>query len=243
MGPKSGGFAMKPSVCAIIPARAGSKGLPGKNLKHLNGAPLLVHSIQHAWDARCIDRIFLSTDCKDMAHVGIEHGAEVPVLRPKSLAGDTSPVVDAVEHLLGNISNYTPDYVALLQPTSPLRTGEDIDRAFSKLQSNDLPAVVSVCEAKSHPLLCKQMDSVGRMEPYVENELNGARRQELPPAFELNGALYIVRTVDLLKTRSWCPKGAGAYEMPQDRSVDIDTEMDFKWAEWLMLRHQEVKAA
>jgi len=234
---------VKPGICAIIPARAGSKGLPGKNLKPLNGIPLLVHSIQHAWDATCIDRIFLSTDCKEMAHVGVEHGAEVQVLRPQSLASDTSPVVDAVEHLLENLSGYTPDYVALLQPTSPLRTGEDVDRAFALLQSNDLPAVVSVCEAKSHPLLCKQVDATGRMEPYINNDLNGARRQDLPPAFDLNGALYVVRTAELLKTRSWCPEGTGAYVMPQERSVDIDTEMDFKWTEWLMQGQQEFKAA
>ena len=234
---------MNPSVCAIIPARGGSKGLPGKNQKYLNGHPLLAHSIRHAKAARCIDRVFVSTDCAELARIAFEYEAEVPLLRPKELASDTSPVIDAVEHLLENIPDYTPDYVVLLQPTSPLRMALDIDRAFAQLLANEAPAIVSVSEASTHPLLCKRMDETGTLKPFVEHMLNGARRQDLPPAYALNGAIYMVKTDVLIRSRSWCPAEAGAYAMPVERSVDIDTEMDFEWAEWILQRMAEAKAA
>lgn len=234
---------MTPSVCAIIPARGGSKGLPGKNQKNLNGHPLLAHSIQHAKNARCVDRVFVSTDCVELAQIAFEYEADVPFLRPKTLAGDASPVIDAVEHLIQRIPDYDPEYIVLLQPTSPLRTAVDIDRAFAQLFSCDTQAVVSVCEALSHPLLCKQMDESGLLKPFVETPLNGSRRQDLPPAYALNGAVYMIRTEELLATRSWCPPETAAYAMPVERSIDIDNEMDFQWAEWMMQRLAEEKAA
>lgn len=231
------------TVCAVIPARAGSKGVPGKNLRTLAGLPLLAHSIQHALSAHCVDRVVVSTDCEKIAQVALDYGAEVPFLRPAALACDDSAVMDAVEHLLDNLSGATPSHIALLQPTSPLRAVRDIDAAFDKMLKGRAKAVVSVCEASSHPLLCRTLDGAGRLKPFIESELNAARRQELPAAYVLNGALYLIRAETLRQERSWCPEGTISYRMPEERSVDIDTEFDFQWAEWLMLARKEQCAA
>jgi CMP-N-acetylneuraminic acid synthetase len=233
---------MTSSVFAIIPARAGSKGVPGKNLRLLGGRPLLAHSVRAARQARCVTRILLSTDDPVLAEAGISCGAEVPFLRPANLATDTSPVIDAVAHLLENMQaaeEGIPDYILLLQPTSPLRTAEDIDVAFRLIKSGTADAVMSVTEAKDHPLLCKQMDCCGQITPYVESPLNAARRQDLPPAYVPNGAIYLIRTEVLLSARAWCPPGTCAYVMPPERSIDIDTPADFELAEWLFQRRQQ----
>lgn len=226
-------------VCAIIPARAGSKGLKGKNVRMLGGMPLLGHSVQAARQAACVERVLLSTDCPEIAAAGKRCGAEVPFLRPPELAGDASAVFDAVEHLLTRLreqENYSPEYVLLLQPTSPFRSAGDIEGAYALLNEMDAQAVVSVTPASDHPYLSKQVDGEARLRPFVESDLNAARRQDLPPAYMLNGAIYLRKTADLLATRSWCPPDACAYCMPRERSVDIDTVFDFELAEWLLGR-------
>ena len=220
-------------VDAVIPARSGSKGVPGKNLRPLGGIPLLAHSIGAARGAECVSRVLVSTDTPAIAEVAGQYGAESPFLRPAALSGDTSPVADAVRHLVETISQ-RPDYLLLLQPTSPFRTSEDIDEAFRLLLRSGAEAVVSVCEAASHPYLCRTVGEGGVLAPFIESPLNTARRQDLPPVYVLNGAVYLIRTDRFLETNSFCPPGAVAYVMPTERSVDIDTEADFQQAEFLM---------
>lgn len=230
---------MSPLVYAIIPARAGSKGVPGKNLRDLGGLPLLAHSVCAAAGAGCVGRILLSTDSLEIAEVGKAYGAETPFLRPDDLAGDESPVSDAVCHLvetLSHVEGVLPDYLLLLQPTSPFRTSDDIDSAFRLLQQSGGHALVSVTEAQSHPLLCRAIGDDGVLAPFIDSPLNTARRQDLPPAYVLNGAVYLIRTDTFLESGSFCPPGAIAYVMPQDRSLDIDTELDLKQAEFQMMQ-------
>ncbi len=229
---------MNPDVLAVIPARGGSKGIPGKNLKLLGGKPLLAHSVHAARAAHCVARVLLSTDDPGIAESGKACGAEVPFLRPANLATDTSPVIDAVEHLLAAQVSL-PEFILLLQPTSPFRTAEDIDAAFNLMRSARADAIVSVTEAKDHPLLCKKMDFRGRLVPYVESPLNATRRQDLPPAYVPNGAIYLIKTDVLLSARAWCPSGTCAYVMPPERSLDLDTPDDFEWAEWLFHRREQ----
>lgn len=228
---------MSPNVYAIIPARGGSKGVPGKNLKLLGGRPLLAHTVSAARAARCVSRILLSTDDPAIAAAGQALGAEVPLLRPAGLATDTAPVFDAIEHLLAHLTaqgETEPDYILLLQPTSPLRTAGDIEAAFDRLLSARADALISVSPAQDHPLLCKQMDAAGRLTPYFDTPLQAARRQDLPPAYVPNGAIYLIKTRLLLSARAWCPPGTMAYVMPPDRSIDLDTPEDFERAEWLL---------
>jgi CMP-N-acetylneuraminic acid synthetase len=228
------------SICAMIPARAGSKGIPGKNMKLLGGKPLLAHSVHAACQARCVSRVLLSTDDQSLADVGVSLGAEVPFLRPAGLATDTSPVLDAVKHLLENMrtaDGIIPEYILLLQPTSPFRTAEDIDAAYELMRSTNADAVISVTAAKDHPLLCKKMDDCGRIAPYIESPLTAARRQDLPPAYVPNGAIYLIKTSILLSAGTWCPPGTCAYIMPRERSIDLDTPADFELAEWMLQRY------
>lgn len=233
---------MMPSVLAVIPARAGSKGVPGKNLRALNGLPLLAHSIRVAQSARCVSSIFLSTDCSEIAAVGRAYGAQVPFLRPATLAQDHSPVADAVRDLLQRLERTQPlcEWLLLLQPTSPFRTAADIEAAVDWVRARGATALVSVAPAASHPYLCRSIDSGGVLTPLVESPLNRARRQELPPAYVLNGALYLIQTKRFLEEEvGFCPDDAIAYVMPPERSVDLDTFEDFEWAEFLMKRGGE----
>lgn len=223
------------SVCAVIPARAGSKGIPGKNLRRLNGKPLIAHTIEAALNAACVERVLVSTDSAEIAKVALGYGAEVPALRPAELAGDSSAVIDAVEHLLSVLRGYHPEYIALLQPTSPLRRSQDIDAAFRHLQRCAAPSILGVSEAASHPFLCRKIEE-GILKPFIESPLNDARRQDLPSAYVLNGAIYIAQTAVLTEFRSWNVAGALAYVMSAARSVDIDSELDLAWAEWLLSR-------
>jgi CMP-N,N'-diacetyllegionaminic acid synthase len=168
-------------------------------------------------------------------------GPRFPVLRPAELAGDCAPVLDAVVHLLATLrqaEQYEPDYLLLLQPTSPLRTSSDIEGAFAQMQVMQADAVVSVCAASSHPFLCRSLDERGRLRPFIEHPLNQARRQELPPAYVVNGALYLIKTSVLLETGSWMPASCCGYVMPDDCSVDIDTLSDLVRAEWLLMRRE-----
>ncbi len=227
-----------PSVYAILPARSGSKGVQKKNLRLLRGIPLVAHSVLAARDACCVSRILLSTNCPEIADAGKRFGAEVPFLRPNSLAEDDSIIAEAVRHLLDRLgrTEVLPDYILLLQPTSPFRTAADIDAAFALMCEKDADAIVSVSEAASHPLLCRSIDAGGVLTPFIESPLNNARRQDLPPAYALNGALYLLKTQLFLEEGRFSPSGAIAYVMPAERSLDIDLPEDFERAESLMQR-------
>ncbi len=225
------------NVIALISARGGSKGIPRKNVLPVAGKPLIAWTIEAALGSRKLSRLLVSTDDPEIAEVARAHGAEVPFLRPAELARDESLVIDAVEHALRWLEKsegQLPEYVLLLQPTSPLRTSADIDGAIDLAYSRDADAVLGVCEASPHPYLVRKIDRDGTLGDFFDVPTKPLRRQEYPPAYMLNGAIFVNRVQSLLATRSFQPPGALAYVMPVERSCDIDAPLDLQIAELLL---------
>jgi CMP-N,N'-diacetyllegionaminic acid synthase len=223
------------TVLTLIPARGGSKGLPGKNTRPFLGKPLIAHTIDAARDSGVAGRIVVSTDDAEIARVSAESGAEVPFLRPAEIAGDAAPVLAAALHALDwfeNHDGWKPEWLLLLQPTSPLRTADDIRRAFEIAQSENTDAVVAVSDTKSHPFWVKTLDSSGHLLPFIPDQKAPARRQELPAAYALNGLLYLVRVSTLKNENAFCPAKTRPLLIPSIRAFDIDTEEDFLIAEF-----------
>ncbi|MDD2991793.1 MAG: acylneuraminate cytidylyltransferase family protein [Zoogloea sp.] len=212
-------------VLAIIPARGGSKGLPRKNILPLGGRPLIAWSIEAALGASCIHRVVLSSDDDEIIEVAKAHGCEAPFKRPDTLATDEASSMDVVLHALSQLPDH--DVVVLLQPTSPLRTSADIDSAFELMMRSGAPSCVSVCPASESPFWMYSLSAQQQMHRLIKPEVDATRRQELPTAYSLNGALYIARTDWLLQHRSFIGEDSVAYVMPRSRSIDIDIEDDF----------------
>ena len=225
------------SVLAIIPARGGSKGLPGKNIKVLCGKPLIVWSIEQAMCCDNIDRIVVSTDDENIAKAAKKYGAEVPFMRPPELASDTATTVDVIFHTIDwfkKHEDYRPEYILLLQPTSPLRALEDIRGAIQTVKDKDAQAVVSVCETDHHPWWTNTLPENSNMKDFLRPEILNKRRQDLPVFYRLNGAIYLTDTDYLREQNSFLGPDTFAYNMPQERSIDIDSDLDFKVAGLLM---------
>lgn len=226
------------NILALIPARGGSKGLPRKNILPIAGRPLIAWTIEAARTSNYIDRIVISTDDEEIAEVSKVYGADVPFLRPKELATDEAKSMDVVFHAIHTIeaTGAIYDVVVLLQPTSPLRTREDIDCAVELLFSKDAGAVVSVCETEHHPYWANMLPPDGNMKDFLRPDISNINRQELPIFYRLNGALYLASIKYLKANKGFINSDTYAYIMSQDRSVDIDTAFDFKFAEFLMGR-------
>jgi CMP-N,N'-diacetyllegionaminic acid synthase len=214
-----------PSVLAIIPARGGSKGLPRKNVLDLAGKPLIAWTIGAALQAKCISRVIVSTDDDEIAQAALAAGADVPFRRPAGLSSDTATSLDAVLHGLDSLPE-TYDYVVLLQPTSPLRTAAHIDAAFDLLRAHDAPSCVSVCEVSKSPYLMVQFGADARITPVLSLDGKRNRRQDLPPTYELNGAIYITTPAALRAARSFVTEATLGLIMPRALSTDIDTAAD-----------------
>ena len=228
------------NVVALITARGGSKGIPRKNLAPVAGKPLIAWTIAAALASRHVSRVLVSTEDAETAAVSRAHGAEVPFLRPPELAHDDSTSFDVAAHALRWLAEHDhsePDYLLLLQPTSPLRTAADIDGAIDLSRERDADAVLGVCEASPHPYLARRVDDRGVLADFIPLAQKPSRRQEYPPAYILNAAIYLNRPASLLATRSFQPPGALAYIMPQERSLDIDSPWELRLAD-LLLREQ-----
>ncbi len=232
---------MKPTILAIIPARGGSKGVPRKNIRILSGKPLIAWTIETALACLLLDRVIVSTEDQEIAEIARTHGAEVPFLRPESLAKDDTPGLEPVIHALLWLEEnqaYRPDYVLLLQPTSPLRISQDIKRAIEKLKSSNSEAIISVTPVKHHPYWTKRLTDDGKLKDFllVDHPL---LRQDLPPAYALNGAIYLAtRDVVLQQHSFYAQNNTNGYVMPPERSLDIDSSWDFEVAD-LILRKRE----
>lgn len=217
------------SVLAIIPARGGSKGVPRKNIRHCAGKPLIAWTIEAAKASRHIDRLILSSDDDQIIAVARDFHCDVPFMRPAALARDDTPGIDPVLHALEQVPGF--DIVVLLQPTSPLRSAADIDGCLERLLAAGAPACVSVRSAAEHPYWTYRIDASGRMRPFARpDEGAAARRQDLPAAWVLNGAVYAADTTWLAASRSFLTDESVGFEMPADRSLDIDTESDLEQA-------------
>lgn len=221
---------------ALIPARGGSKGLPRKNLLPLAGKPLIAWTIEAALASENIDRVVVTTDDDEIAAVSRAHGAEVPFLRPAELALDTSPSIDAVLHALDWLEEHEGvsfDYLALLEPTSPLRAAGDLDRAVATLAEHHdcADAVVSVGEVHlEHPSIVKRV-SGGYLSPYLEDAEKVTRRQDLGPALFPYGVVYLVKVETLRATRSFYPERTLPLVIERWQNYEIDDAYDLACAE------------
>lgn len=226
-------------VLAIIPARKGSKRLLGKNIKKLAGKELIAWTIEAALTSQSVDTVLVSTDCFETAEVAKKYGASVPFLRPSELSEDNSNVVDVVLHALTFYKAIGHDFthIVLLQPTSPLRTAPDIDEAFSLLEKKKGAAVIAVCPVDHSPLWCNILDKSLTFDHFLKKASAEVRSQDLPPYFRVNGAVYIAETSELLKLKTFVGiSNSFAYVMEREKSVDIDSEIDFQLAEFFLNR-------
>ena len=224
-------------VIGLITARGGSKSMPRKNILPLAGKPLIAWTIEAARSSRFLSRVLLSTDDPEIAEVAASWGAEIPFMRPVELAGDTTPHVLVVEHAirwLEEAEGSRPEYVLMLQPTSPLRTAEDIDGVITFAREREAIAVVSVSPMDRHPYLSKRILADGTLAEFVTSDIAYLRRQDLPPAYALNGALYLNRSESLLRDHTFVPPGTLAYVIPSERSLDVDTPWDFHLVEMIL---------
>ena len=209
----------------LIPARGGSKRLPGKNLKLLAGKPLIAYTIEAALEAD-LGLVVVSTDDPAIARESRKFGAHVPFLRPPELASDTALSIDVAVHCLNTLGGKYAT-VIFLQPTSPLRKCEDIVGAMSIYEEHQSEAVVSVCESRLRPEWLFEV-----RDGYLQE--SNARKSNVTRFVSVNGAIYIVDQHILIAKRTFLPERTMPYVMPQERSVDIDTLLDFKIAEYLL---------
>jgi CMP-N,N'-diacetyllegionaminic acid synthase len=221
-------------ILSIIPARGGSKGLPRKNIAKLNGKPLIAYSIESALNSNFVNRVIVSTEDAEIAEVSRSHGSEV-LDRPKELAQDGTPTISVVQQVLHQLEDegYLAEVVVLLQPTTPLRTTEDIDAAVQLFLTSNCQSVVSICEMEHSPYWSFQVEG-SYLKPLLGKKYLKMRRQDLPKVYLPNGALFISSPKVLFETKSFYSSRVMPYIMPPERSIDIDCENDLLHAEILL---------
>lgn len=217
-------------ILAVIPARGGSKGVPRKNLRPLGGRPLIGWTIAAALDSRVLDRVILSSEDDEIMATSRALGCDVPFRRPPELARDDTPGIEPLLHACRAVSGY--DWVVLLQPTSPLRTADDIDRCIEACVTAGADTATTVTAERHGMHLLHTVDRQGRLHPLLPDAAAIHRRQDAPEVVRLNGAVYVARVSRLLETRRLVDDATLGVRMPESRSVDIDTLDDFAYAEW-----------
>jgi CMP-N,N'-diacetyllegionaminic acid synthase len=231
-------------VLAIIPARGGSKGLPGKNTRLLRGLPLVAWPIQTALHSKYVDKVLVSTDDPQIAKIAAAHGAEVPFLRPAELAQDTSPSSEAILHAIEFCKqrNEHYDYFVLLEPTSPLTEATDVDQALETLLASDGLAIVSVSKVEAtHPVYCATLGADRFLKPYNrESFAKPIRRQEVEALYFFDGSLYISEIQHYLHCQTFYHERTLPYEVPSWKALEIDTLTDFIKIEAIM-NHQALQ--
>lgn len=220
-------------ITALIPARGGSKRLPRKNTKLFNGKPLIAWSINVAKASKYIDSIVVSTDDIEISEISKKFGASVPFLRPDYLSDDKATSFDVIKHAIETLKiEKENNLIVLLQPTSPLRTLEELDGALEFFISNNASGVVTVSECEHSPLWANTLPENLSMEKFISKDILSKRSQDLPQFYRLNGSIYIYKTLKLLEENKMFYTGdVFAYTTKQENSIDIDTVLDFKIAE------------
>ncbi|MDG0817349.1 acylneuraminate cytidylyltransferase family protein [Bdellovibrio svalbardensis] len=226
------------SFLAIIPARGGSKRLPGKNVRLLAGKPLVNWSVEAALSSKYVDEVLVSTDSTEVVEAARAVGVSVPFVRPVELSSDTASSSDVIQHALDFYRNEQGkifDYVILLQPTSPLRTAEDIDSAIELLSQKKADAVISVCPMEHSPLWSNILPEDLSLGNFLRSEVQGVRSQDLPTYYRINGAIYICDMKRFTSEKTlFLKENIFAFVMSSEKSVDIDTLTDFALAEVLI---------
>ena len=223
-------------ILAIIPARGGSKRLPGKNIKLLNGKPMIAHAILAAKKSKYVDRVIVSTDDQAIVKVAKKYGAEVPFIRPAELASDTAGTLPVLQHAVAHIERqdkFKPDLVVLIQPTNPLVKSEDIDGTIEKMIATKTNSCFTVSEISQRP---EWMYRLAGKKPklFLTNANLNIRSQDLPKLGIINGAIYVTKYNTLMKNNKIRDKNTSIYLMPKERSVDIDDMFDFELAKFLI---------
>jgi CMP-N,N'-diacetyllegionaminic acid synthase len=225
------------SVLAVIPARGGSKGVPGKNVLDIGGKPLIAWTIEAALQSKYIDRLILTSEDAEIISIAKEWQCETPVTRPPELATDEARVQDAIVHLLENLGK-DYDYLVLLQATSPLRTTDDIDECLELCLKSDARSAMSVVESAKSPYWMYRIETDNRLAPILPQQKDGYRRQNLPTVYAANGAIYVTDTKYFLDIEEFVTAETIAYVMPAERSLDIDAPMDLTCARALIYELQ-----
>ncbi len=228
---------MVSKILILIPARGGSKGVPKKNVRQIGGKPLIVHTIEAALQANISARVMVTTDDEEIALIAKNAGADVPFMRPFHLAEDNTTTLAVVEYVLERLEkeeSYIPDFIILLQPTSPFRNSVDIEKSMQIMLDQDCDSVISVTEVKEHPFIMYDVNERGRLQQYTHNPQQLTRRQDFPPVYKVNGAIYIVKKQiwDKYKSFNHVPV-IYPYIMSTESSIDIDDEIDWNLAQLL----------
>lgn len=222
---------MTKKILAVIPARGGSKGLPKKNIVELEGKPLVAWSIEAAVSSKLITKTVVSSDSDEILDISKRYGADT-IKRPPRLSTDSAKSESALLHVIKELkkSGEEFDYIVLLQPTSPLRGANDIDAAFEKFFQSDATALISVYETDNKILKAFKENDNGYIEGISNNRYPFARRQDLPKTYMSNGAIYIIKTSEFIRSKKLFSKKSVPFEMDEDKSLDIDTADDLNKA-------------
>ena len=219
---------------AIIPARGGSKGIPRKNIKKMAGNPLIYYTINEAKKAKYLTRIVVSTEDKKIAKISKKYGVDI-IHRPKKLANDKTPSELVCQHVIKYLKNkedFETDVVVVLQPTSPLRKAKDINSAIKKFLKSDCSSVVSITKAQHSPYWMYKIGKSKMKKILTDKKIT--RRQDSPIIYQLNGAIYVTKKETIMKENTLIGKNMFGYIMPYERSIDIDSQIDFDVAELLI---------
>jgi CMP-N-acetylneuraminic acid synthetase len=230
-----------PYALGVIPARGGSKGLPGKNLRKLGALSLIGHAVASAREAALLARFIVSTDSPEIAEEAGRHGAEVPFLRPAELATDQAGMLPVLQHAvrwLESSAGVRPDMIITLQPTSPFRTGVEIDATITKVIDTGSDSAQTLSEASYHPYFMKTLEGDRTMALFPHGHTY-VRRQDAPPVYQPSGAVYVTRYATLMEQGHILGDDNRGVIMGFEPSVNIDTEWDFLLAE-LLLREGRV---
>ena len=224
------------TLCTVC-LRGGSKGVPGKNLRPLLGKPLMEYTILQAMESQLLDDIVISTDSEDIASIARKMGLHVWFLRPKHLASDQAAKIPVIIHALHEAEKYYNKKYSIivdLDATSPLREMSDIDKSMEQFLNADSSNLVTVCKARKNPYFNMIEKRNGQYKIVKEMETPIIRRQDAPEIFEMNASIYIWKRSCLLSNQSIINKDTDCYVMPEDKSLDIDSESDFRYVEYLM---------
>ena len=232
---------MKDRVIALIPARGGSKGVPRKNIRPLAGKPLIAYSIETARASKLIERVVVSTDDAEIAAIARRYGADVPFMRPAELAQDDSPEWLTWQHAVRTLQvaeiGASIDAFVCVSPTSPLRAVEDVDACIAMLLNSDADLVMTICRSERNPYFnMVVLDADGCARVVIKPERPIFRRQDAPVVYDITTVAYAFRPTFVLRTSSEFDGKVRAVVVPVERAVDIDTELDFAFAEFLLSR-------
>jgi len=230
------------NIVGFIFARGGSKGVPRKNIRLFAGKPLIAYAIQTALNSKYINRVIVSTDDQEIAKIAKEYGAEVPFMRPHELAGDTSPEWLSWQHAIKIVeceTNEKIDVFVSIPTTAPLRSVEDVDACITKFLATDSDIVITVKKSDRSPFFnMVTLDGKGFAKILIPTSKTMNRRQDAPLVYDITTVAYVVKPTFIMNAQSLFEGNVQSVEIAPERALDIDTELDFKIAEFLMIQNQ-----